>query len=204
MEPSCSNQIAQIMLEGMQEVIGENDLKAFFRQTQYPTQRLTGTPGQAATLLPYRDLCSFQEVIEENFGLKSGRGILCRSGRASFKHLLPDFWKHLGITNLQYRLLPTPSRIKIGLKALAQVLSKIYGTEIQILDTGDSWNWRMEDCPYCYQRTSHGPVCDFAVGLLQEYLSWTTSGRFYMVEEIECAAAGGEACTIRIQKRPLD
>lgn len=204
MEPSVSNQIAHILLEGMEEVIGASDMQDFFHRSSYPAALLRGDSSQPAKRLSYKDLGEFQLAVETSFGLRGGRGILCRSGRASFKYLLPDFWKHLGMTNLQYRLLPVQARIKVGLRALALLLSEQYGAEITASDEGDVWKWRMQDCPFCYQRAARGPMCDFAVGMLQEYLSWTTSGRFYMVEEIECSAAGGQACVIRIQKKALE
>jgi len=194
MEPTCSNQIAQIMIEGMEEVVGAEDLRGVFSYA----------PVTADARLSYKEVCQFQEAVEASFGARGGRGVLCRSGRAAFKRFLPAFWDHLGMTNLQYRLMPTPARIKLGLRALSLAVAAMYDQQIEIEDTPDLWIWRMKTCPHCYQRQSRGPVCDFAVGLLQEYLSWTTSGRFYMVEEVECLSAGGSACTIHIQKRPLD
>lgn len=195
MQPSCSNQIAQMMLEGMQEIIGESELQTFFQRDRGPETRPE---------LAFADLCEFQTAVETAFGPTSGRGILWRSGRACLKRMLPDFWKQLGMTNLQYRLLPTPARIKAGLRALAAVMGEIYGEKIQTADAGDVWTWSLTHCPLCSPREEPGPVCDFSVGLLEEYLSWTTSGRFYVVEETECLGIGGGACCIRIQKKPLN
>ena len=194
MDPSCSSQIAQIMIEGMQEVVGPEDLHGL----------VPYNPAATSARLSYKDVCQFQEAVEASFGARGGRGVLCRSGRAAFKYFLPDFWLHLGMTNLQYRLMPTPSRIKLGLRAMAAAMAKMYDQEIEVEDNGSVWIWRMKTCPHCYQRQSRGPVCDFVVGVLQEYLSWTSSGRFYMVEEVECISAGGSACCIHIQKMPLD
>lgn len=204
MHPSCSTQFAEIMLEGMQEVIGESDLQAFFQRSQYEQSRLRGAEDGPAGRLSFADLRDFQTAVEASFGVNGGRGVLLRSGRASFRHLLPAFWEQLGLTNLQYRLNPTPVRIRHGLKALGRVLAGLYDQEIEVSDEITFWKWRMAACPFCWQRETKGPVCDFAVGVLQEYLSWASSGRFYMVEEVECLGAGGSACTIHIMKKPLD
>ncbi len=193
MDPTCSNQIAQIMLEGMQEVVGADNLRGLFNPNLASEPRLS-----------YKDVCQFQEVVETSYGARGGRGVLCRSGRAAFKRFLPGFWRHLGLTNLQYRLMPTPARMKLGLRALALAMSEMYDQEIEVEDGGGRWVWRMKTCPHCYQRLSRGPVCDFVVGVLQEYLSWTSSGRFFMVEEVECIAAGDASCCIHVDKRPLD
>ncbi len=204
MDHYCSTRFTQIMLEGMEEVMGAGGLQAFFQKSQYPWARLRAEPGQTEGRLPYQALCEFQTAVEASLGVYSGRGVLLRSGRAAFRHVLPVFWQQLGLNNLQYRLNPTPVRVRYGLKALARVLSDFYETQITVTDAGESWSWRMEDCPFCCERSTAGPVCDFAVGLLQEYLSWTSSGRFYMVEEVECRGAGGQACVIKIWKKPLD
>lgn len=195
MEPTCTNQIARIMLEGVQEVIGNHDL-----ETLDPSGQWRNWDG----CLSYDQLSAFQHVVERNYGVTGGRGVLLRSGRASFRRLLPMFWQALGMTNLQYRLNPTPVRVRSGLMALAQVLTDMYGHSVAVGEDDGSWMMRLDHCPYCYHRKSSSPICDFLVGLVQEYLSWTTSGRFYIVEEQECMAAGDEACTIRITKRPLD
>lgn len=204
MDHFCSTRFSQIMLEGMEEVMGSGDLQDFFQKSRFPRARLEGDPGQDGGMLSFRALCDFQTAVEASLGVYSGRGVLLRSGRAAFRHLLPAFWQQLGLNNLQYRLNPTPVRIRFGLKALARVIGDLYGEQITVTDEGESWSWRMAACPFCCDRQTSGPVCDFAVGLLQEYLSWTSSGRFYMVEEVECRGAGGDACAIRIWKKPLD
>jgi len=38
---------------------------------------------------------------------------------------------------------------------------------------------------------------------VQEYFSWASSGKVYLVSEVECCATGGEACVLFIHKAPL-
>ncbi len=190
MNSNNSARMTQILAAGMQEVMGENDLQAFLQHH----------PNRAG----FQDMGAVQIALELLYGQNSGRGVLLRSGRACFRLLLPGFWTHLGMTNLQYRLNPTPARIRLGMKALAGVLAQLYGETINFEETDESWVWRIESCPFCRERKTNGPVCDFAVGVLQEFLSWTSSGRFYLVEEVECISAGGEACAFRVMKKPLD
>ena len=163
MMPSCSNDFAQILLAGMQEVVGQDDLQTFFGSSTFTRERLIGQPDRR---LSYEDLGAFQRALELSFGVTSGRGMLLRSGRAAFRHFLPAFWRHMGITNLQYRLNPTPVRIRVGLAALAKVLTESYGQPIEVLDEGPDWRWTMKTCPFCWERHTSGPVCDFVVGHL--------------------------------------
>jgi len=183
--------LTQILTAGVQEVMGEGELHRLIQRT----------PNAAQSFESVREV---QIALEQAYGFNSGRGVLLRSGRACFRHLLPGFWARLGMTNLQYRLNPTPVRIRLGLRALAALLGQMLGVEVVFEETSASWLWRMVTCPFCDERKSSGPTCDFAVGVLQEFLSWTSSGRFYLVEEVECLGAGGSACTFRVLKKPLD
>jgi predicted hydrocarbon binding protein len=47
-------------------------------------------------------------------------------------------------------------------------------------------------------------VCYLAVGALQEALYWISSGKFFGVEEILCAAKGDPTCSIRVGKEPFE
>ena len=71
-----------------------------------------------------------------------------------------------------------------------------------------AWYWQIKHCPWCLERKetldSGTGLCYFIVGILQEFLSWSSGGKNYHVEETECIAGGGQACVIRIEKQPLD
>jgi predicted hydrocarbon binding protein len=64
--------------------------------------------------------------------------------------------------------------------------------------------WQIDLCPECWGRQSITPTCHFTVGLLQEFLSWLSGGKIYLVEETSCKAKGDTVCQIRIDQKPLD
>jgi len=64
--------------------------------------------------------------------------------------------------------------------------------------------WHNDRCPVCWGRKTEVPCCHLAVGIIQESLYWVSGGRNFTVQEIACIARGDEACTIAIDKKPLD
>jgi predicted hydrocarbon binding protein len=114
------------------------------------------------------------------------------------------FSQQMGLNNLDYRLLPTPSRIKLGLEALAKTVTDLCCEPFVATEDGEAWIWAACTCPVCRQRQSDRPVCYFIVGLLQEFVSSISGGKIYNIVETECLATGAESCAFRIYKQTLE
>jgi predicted hydrocarbon binding protein len=160
--------------------------------------------GEIIRRMEYTDIAAVTLALEKMYGPRGGRGIALRSGRASFKYILRQNGVAIGITDLNFRLLPVPARLKTGLDALAGLMARIGDEQVEVLESEQNWTWRSTHCPLCWQRSSKEPVCHFTVGILQEFLAWASSGRVFSVNEIECQAAGAEACLFHIVKKALD
>ncbi len=192
------------MLEGVQEIIGRAGVYATFN-TAHLAHLLPADAG--ARLEPeftQEELSSLLLALVTLYGPRGGHGVAQRSGRASFKYLLRQYGDTMGLTSLEYRLLPSAGRIKAGLEALSKALSSFCDGTVELAEEPQSWIWKYCDCPWCFHRTEDAPGCHFTVGLLQEFLSWASGGRMYHVTEIECIANGGKTCTIRIDRQPFD
>ena len=149
-------------------------------------------------------MAAVAEGLEKFYGPRGGRGVALRAGRAGFKYLLRQHGPAMGIVDLNYRMLPVPLRLNLGLKALADLLEDIGDESVAVEEFDTHWIWREERCPHCWMRKVEEPACQFPVGLLQEFLTWASSGRIYGIREVDCSAAGGLACVIQINKKPLD
>jgi acetyl-CoA decarbonylase/synthase complex subunit beta len=73
-----------------------------------------------------------------------------------------------------------------------------------VVEEEEHYVWKIIKCPFCWQRKADSSTCLLAVGLLQEVLYWVSGGKFYYVEETDCIARGAQACTITIDKMPMD
>jgi predicted hydrocarbon binding protein len=87
---------------------------------------------------------------------------------------------------------------------MAETLSDLCSLQILVKEDSQAWYWQSDHCPWCWQRHMEECMCHFNVGMLQEYVSWAGGGKVYHVTETECIAKGGSACTIRIDKKPID
>jgi predicted hydrocarbon binding protein len=196
--------ISQMMIEGMQEMIGRSGLYAVFNLANLAHLSKNNQTVQLWRDLSFGEVTAIQSALEELYGPRSGRGMILRSGRAAYKFLQRQCGEDLGLTRLDYRLLPTPARIKKGMEAVAELLSGQNAEKIQVVEDEQSWFWRIERCAWCCDRNEEQKICQFYVGLLDEYATWAGGGKIFHVEEVECQASGSPNCLIRIDKQPFD
>ena len=204
-ENFSTSRLGQIMLEGVEEIIGRLGVRAVLN-----TEQLSGfyrggkEPVGTDNATQFSELSAIQSALEEVYGKRGGRGITLRAGRASFKYILRMYGASLGLTDLNYRLLPAPVRLKTGLESLARLFSDLEGGQVEIEQTETAWIWQSQKCPFCWQRKLNEPACMFTIGLLQEFLAWNSGGKVFHVEEVECRAKGKPACLFRIDAQPLE
>lgn len=200
----CTDFVSELMLTGVEEILGTGGLDPALAERQARLQELRRGETLHAHDFPEYDLDKIQQALGHLFGVEAGSGLALRAGRASLQRLLSQYGAQLGITSLGYRLLPSRARFKTGLEALAGFLSAPCGGQITISEDANNWYWRIESCPWCLNGESGQPACHFVVGLLQEFLSWASGGRFFQVTETECQAMGAPACLIQMNKQPID
>jgi predicted hydrocarbon binding protein len=198
-----TSQIGEILLLGVEEIISRSGMNAVLNLAHL-TPEGTLEFGEIVRRMEYKDIAAVTQALESMYGPRGGRGIALRAGRASYKYILRQNGTVMGITDLNFRLLPVPARLKTGLDALALLMSKIGDEQVSVVETDQAWIWRSQRCPLCWQRSSKEAVCHFTVGLLQEFFAWASSGRVYSVTETECQAAGADACLFQIDKKALD
>jgi predicted hydrocarbon binding protein len=101
-------------------------------------------------------------------------------------------------------LLPFDPKLRAGADLFAEAFNKYSDQRVRVEEQADRFLWHIDQCPICWNRRTDAPVCHLAVGILQESLYWASAGKVYNVEETACIAMGDPACTIVIEKKPLD
>lgn len=200
----CTDFVSELMLTGVEEILGMGGLDPALAERQARLQELCHGEALRSQDFPEYDLDKIQQTLGHLFGTEAGNGLALRAGRASLQRLLNQYGAQLGVTSLGYRLLPFRARFKAGLEALAEFLSASCGGQITASEDANHWYWRIASCPWCLNGESEQPACHFVVGLLQEFLSWVSGGRFFQVTETECQAMGAPACLIQMNKQPID
>jgi hypothetical protein len=212
MEPATqmnANIGTQILLEGAQELLGADNFQRAVaglpsQRNVWPTQKGKEPLSETAPLIPPEEAGAFLEMLEQIYGSPCSKGLALRIGRASFRYGLNQLGDRLGLRATEFRLLPAPRRMRIGLDILACAIGEICGCQVYVSDTGSAWMWRIAGGPFSAGEQGNQPMCYVVVGLLQEFMTWAGSGRFYRISEIETAAFSGSGCIFQIDKKPLD
>lgn len=198
------NKIGRIILLAMEEIMGRNGVNAVLNLSKM--RHLIGNypPNNLDRQFSFNDVSAIQKALDEMYGPRGGRGLALRAGRACFKYGLKEFGPVLGIADLTFRLLPLTMKLKVGSEVFANTFNKYSDQVVRLSEDDDKILWHIDRCPICWGRTSEAPCCHLAVGIIQEALYWVSGGKTFSVQEIECVATGGEACTILIDKKPLE
>lgn len=198
------NKMGRIILLSLEEVLGRSDVTAILNQAGL-YQYIESYPDNTLDLgFQFEELSKINQTLEEIYGVRGGRGIALRAGRASFKYGLREFGPRLGVTDLAFRLMPLEDKLKTGAGIFAGVFNQYSDQQVRVEAGTTQLLWHIERCPVCWRRKTEGPACHLTVGILQELLLWISGGKYYKVEEIACVAKGDKACTFLVEKSTAD
>jgi hypothetical protein len=200
-----SQNIGNIVFKGVEEVIGQSGITSLYNYLNFRlTEQNLKTDKRPHPPLYAKDFCSLKKALEDLYGHLGGQGILLLSGRASFKYLTRGQELDDKFGDLAYRLLPTNARLKAGIGFLAQTILREWKIPTRVTEDNTGWYW------WSGKYSAEGPgkdcdcLCLFLIGLLQEFTSWASGGRFYNIVELECMVTGSETCRIQVSKVPLE
>lgn len=206
------NRMGRILLLAMEEILGRSGVNAVLNFSDLSGYINHYPPYNQDLEFSFTTISHLQAGLESTYGPRSGRGLAQRVGRASFKYGLREFGPELGLTDMAFRLLPLPAKLKTGSEALAALFNNFTDQRVRLERDEKTIYWQIERCPLCWDRqaepaaengSSGGPCCHLAVGLLQEALYWLSAGRYFDVKEEKCIACGDSACTIVINQTPM-
>ncbi|MHB0989439.1 MAG: hypothetical protein ACYC3P_12370 [Bellilinea sp.] len=194
-----SAQMAQIVLEGAREVLNSAEMAALFESARVRLPDTTGPISVAGN-----DIQRLAAALETRYGALGSRGAALRIGRASFQGVMRVFGSEDGFEAEEHRLLPVRKRARAGLEKLAAIFECACGIHVAVTTEPEAWLWTLADCETCHDPRVETAVSHFMLGLLREYLAWSSGGKVFQVEEIACRADGDPNCVIRVQRLPLD
>lgn len=197
------NKMGRMLLLALEDVMGRNGVNAVLNLARLRHRVNNYPPNNLELGFGFRELSSINQALEDMYGLRGGRTLAIRMGRAGFKYALKDFGSLLGLADLAFRLLPLGMKLKVGLNAMADTFNNFTDQRVRVEEEAERFVYIIDRCPVCWQRVSDVPCCHAATGLLQEMVSWVSSGKAFEVQEITCVAAGDSACTFTVDKRPL-
>lgn len=197
------NRLGRLLLASFEEIIGRNGLNALLNLTGAGDYIHTPPPDDLALGFDLSAASNLNRAMEMIYGPRGARGLALRSGRALYDHLAANFDIPTGFNEFAFRLLPVQRRLKIGVPALARVLTQHTDQTHKVADGGNYYDYTIERCAVCWGQVSTAPICHLHIGLLQEALSAFGRGQEFRVTQTQCRATGHLACVFRIDKEPI-
>lgn len=193
----CSDEMAQIVLDGTREVIEPDEIDSLVAMAGVPV------PEQGVSWTESQFL-AFIGVMDQRYGKLGARGVALKIGRASFRGFVRTFGTEDGFEEPEYRMLPVRRRARAGLEKFAAIFECACGMKISVDTEPEAWVWTIADCRQCSNALIESTVSHFMLGLLQQYLGWISGGKVFQVEETACRADGAPNCVIRVARLPLE
>ncbi|MCB9436458.1 MAG: 4-vinyl reductase [Anaerolineales bacterium] len=197
------NKFARIFIMAMEEIMGKGGLNAILNLANLATYIGNYPPDNLEKEFDFVSFTSLQVALEEMYGPRGGRGLALRAGRATFAEGLKGFGALAGVGDLAFKVLPLPQKLKIGLPAMANILTQFSDQISRVHEEEDKFVYTLERCPMCWKRTADRPVCYAGQGLLQEGLRWVSGGHEFKVDMATCIAKGDDMGRYVIFKEPI-
>jgi len=128
------------------------------------------------------------------------RGMLIRAGRASLYYWMRDNGERFGWNSMDFKLLSFRYKLLRGIDDLTTWWSQSGAGKFTI--DSNAKTVVVEYQPGEQVITQLG--CCFFMGLIQEYISWLSSGKFFPAREIQCLKSDSQRHLFEISKTPLD
>lgn len=202
-DPLWPNKFGRIVLLSVEEILGPGDARRMRAEAGVGGEPVIIPPDDLRLAFSYQHLARIAEVSEAVYGFWASQGIAHRIGQVSFSHFLRSFSREMGWQESAFRLLPEAQKMELGLARMAEFFRQLGRQQVHFVPGEAFSTWHLSPCPFCWQRRSTRPVCQFWIGLLQEALAWLTGGKFYFIEEVACLAAGAQEDTFQIHSTPL-
>jgi predicted hydrocarbon binding protein len=197
------NRIARYVLLATQDVIGRNGLNAILGLAKLDALIDSLPPDNLDKEFDFAALSALTLALEEMYGVRGGRGMALRIGRACFAAGFKHFGALRGMGDPAFVALPLESRIKIAVPAFASIFTKFTDQISSVLDDGDALEFVANPSPFAWGRVDDRPVCHTLSGILQEGMRWASNGHEFHVQEVACKARGDATCVFRINKTPI-
>ncbi len=202
-EFNYANKIALISICALEEIVGKNGLNAILNLAHLSQLINNYPPDNLEKAFNFADFSALNMALEEMYGVRGGRGLALRAGRAAFAEALRNFGAMAGVGDVAFKVLPLQAKMRIGIPAMARIFSQVSDQLSTVEERENEYIYTIHRCPVCWGRSSDNPVCFIAIGLLQGGLKWVSGGNEFRVNESKCIAVGDEVCEFIIQKIPI-
>ena len=192
----------RLLLVALQEVMGENGLKAVLKQGRLERFIDHFPPDDTHRESKFSDYGKIQQAVESFYGGPRGaRAMMRRAGLATFQHTLKSRPAILGLVGIALKALPEGARMKFILERIAKASTDEVNLPAHVEEHNDHFMFVAEACTCVFRERDPklGPCCFVTAGVLEAAVEWAT-GKKHAVKELTCLQNGDDACRYRIEK----
>lgn len=197
------NKMGRILLISLEDVMGRNGLNALLNLIQLRQFTQALPPDNLEKAFDFAYISNINAGLQEIYGPRGGRGLALRGGRAIFNKGLKQFGALAGVGDLAFKVLPLPTKLKIGVPAVARIFTQFSDQTSRVEEFDDHFLYYIDQCSMCWGLKSQHPMCYMAVGILQETLRWVSGGLEFRVDPLECIGMACSKGIIKIDKEPI-
>ncbi len=198
------NRFGLILFDALEEIMGRNGLNAILNMAGLSQFIDNPPPDEMDKGFDFAYISALNRALEEMYGPRGGRGLQLRLGRVLFAQGLANFGALVGASDLAFKVLPLPAKLKAGLPAVAKVFDSLSDQTSYVKDSGeDHFHYIIDRCSMCWGRKVERPGGFIAAGIIEEALRWLSGGRTFRVDQITCMGMGHEDCTFAVYKEPI-
>lgn len=169
-DPDYLNEFLRVLTQASSEILGTEELDSV----------ASGLGARAGQDYLARYL-AFAQAVTEKYGSDAGHGIFLRIGRSMMRLLILRFPDESGLLEGSFRTLPKPERLFTGLTLVDRLFWQRIGLPAQVSDKEDHWEWQLEPAGQSLGQADLARLGYFCDGMLQEFMMWSTGGKFYPV-----------------------
>jgi predicted hydrocarbon binding protein len=195
------NLTAHLFLQELENLVGKNGVSALLNSAHLEAWIPSPPADDLERGVDFADLSSLLAALDDLYGPRGGRGLARRAGWAAFPHMMSRMESLRQLADLPSRSAPPAEKLRLALQALAEAFDRTSDQQSTVTEDEEAFLFHIQRCPMCWGRkVSDGTTCAGVAGLLDECVHWLFGGEPTHLEEIECLAFGGTACTFRVPK----
>lgn len=201
-----ANVLAHVTLRSIEEVVGTNGMNAILKHAGLGDLINNYPPKNWEKAFDFNDYSAVNHAIHDIYGMRGGRTLAIRAGRATFAEMRKTYGAVVSATDLARNLVPMKVKVNLWLNAMAKAFSTVCDQKTSVEEGETTFVYTVHQCPSCWglDGTYDSPICSMQVGLLKESLNWLSNGKEFYIHEETCCATGEKACVFIIQKKPLE
>ncbi|HSR48193.1 MAG TPA: hypothetical protein VLL77_09445 [Anaerolineales bacterium] len=188
-----------LYLRVMADVLGQNGADAVLRRSGLEVWSSNPPIAGTGSGVDFAQISAMLAALEETIGRRGAAGMERRMGMAVFEEVLRPHGPIAAMQDPAFQALPADKKLRAGILAITRILGQLSDWQPVSEEIPGGVLVRTVDCPDCWGRSSHSPVCNPTMGLLMAGAYWSVPESAVVTDEAACRALDATACEVTLR-----